>query len=76
MRALFCWEKIMSELAARIEVLEVRIAHQDKSIGDLGDMITAQWKKIEGLERLIGRLSEEIEQMDQLPAGIERPPHY
>lgn len=66
----------MSELAARIVALEVRVAHQDKSIGDLNEMITAQWRKIEGLERLIGRLSEEIEQLDQVPAGNEKPPHY
>ena len=66
----------MSELAARIVALEVRVAHQDKSIGDLYEMITAQWRKIEGLERLIGRLSEEIEQLDQVPAGNEKPPHY
>jgi SlyX protein len=62
----------------RMNELEIRIAHQDKSITDLNEMITAQWKKIEALERQLRRLGEELEAMDsgEGPAANQKPPHY
>jgi SlyX protein len=62
----------------RITELEIRISHQDKTIADLNDMITAQWKKIEVLERQLRRLGEELESMEsgEGPAANQKPPHY
>jgi SlyX protein len=62
----------------RLNELEIRISHQDKTIADLNDMITAQWKKIEALERQLRRLGEELEAMDSSegPAANQKPPHY
>ena len=31
-------------MQARIDALEIRVAHQDKIIADLSDMIAAQWR--------------------------------
>jgi SlyX protein len=61
----------------RINDLEVRMAHQDQTIADLNDVITAQWKKLDALERQLKRVSEELETMDQgeAPAN-QKPPHY
>jgi SlyX protein len=62
---------------SRINDLEVRMAHQDQTIADLNDVITAQWKKLDALERQLKRVSEELETMDQgeAPAN-QKPPHY
>ncbi len=61
----------------RIDELEMRIAHQEKSIADLNDVITSQWKKIEALERQLRRLDEEMQSLDsgEAPAN-QKPPHY
>lgn len=61
----------------RIMTLEIRMAHQDQTIADLNDVITAQWKKLDALERRLQRLGEEIETMDTggAPAN-QKPPHY
>ena len=67
----------MAKIENRIDELEIRIAHQDRTIADLSDMLTAQWKKIELLERQLRRLGEELESMESgdAPAN-QKPPHY
>jgi SlyX protein len=61
----------------RIDDLEMRVAHHEKTIGELNDVITAQWKKIETLERQLRRLGEELQALDpgDAPAN-QKPPHY
>ena len=67
----------MSEaLQARIDALEIRVAHQDKMIADLNDMITAQWRKLDDLERRYGNLHTEVENIAAERGGHEPPPHY
>ncbi len=68
----------MITLEQRIEDLEIRMAHQDKIIADLNDVITDQWKKTEQLQRQLQRLGEELEAMDtgEGPAANQKPPHY
>jgi SlyX protein len=67
----------MADLANRIEDLETRVAHQEKTIGELNDVITAQWRKMEAIEFQLRRLGEEMQTMDQgdAPAN-QKPPHY
>ncbi len=64
--------------SARLDALEERIAHQDRTIEDLNDTITRQSSEIERLSRLLARL--EASQADlaaALPQGSEPPPpHY
>ena len=63
--------------AARIEALEIRVAHQEKAIADLNEVITAQWRKIETLAREFGRLSEEVQNAETTRDAPEPPPpHY
>jgi SlyX protein len=67
----------MSTLETRIDELEMRVAHQDKTIGELNEVITAQWKKIESLERQMQRFSEELEALDSIDTTQhQKPPHY
>ncbi len=68
----------MSTLEIRIDELEMRVAHQDKTIGELNDVITAQWKQLEAMERQLRRFGEELEALDAMegPAANQKPPHY
>ena len=66
----------MSSLESRIDELEIRAAHQDKIIADLNEMITAQWKQIEALQRQLRRLDEEVQSLDQGDVPNQKPPHY
>ena len=61
----------------RIEALEIRIAHQDHVIEALNETVTAQWKRIDSLERAVAVLREEVR--NSYPASREPeppPPHY
>jgi SlyX protein len=60
----------------RLTELEIRVSHQDKVIADLNDVITAQWKKIEMLERQLRRLDEEVQALDMTDTPNQKPPHY
>jgi SlyX protein len=62
----------------RLEDLEIRLAHLDRSMADLNDVITAQWKKIDMLERQLQRFGEELADMEagEAPAANQKPPHY
>jgi SlyX protein len=61
-----------------ISELERRIAEQDKVIADLNDMVVAQWRKIDSLERRVAELREEFDEAGGMqPGGPEKPPpHY
>ena len=61
----------------RITELEIRLAHQDQTIAELNEMVTTQWRKIEALERQMGRLREEVQNSQTERGGDEPPPpHY
>ena len=63
--------------AARLDALETRIAHQDQTIAELNEVITAQWRKIDGLERRLAQLREDFQALDTRRDGPEPPPpHY
>jgi SlyX protein len=68
----------MTKLELRIDELEIRVMHQDKTIADLNEVITAQWKQMEMLERQMRRLGEDLEAMEtgDGPAANQKPPHY
>jgi SlyX protein len=66
----------MTEQAKRIEELETRLAHQDKAISDLNEMVLAQWRKIEALERQLNRMGEEMQDLGSSSVPVDKPPHY
>jgi SlyX protein len=69
-----------SELAGRIEALEIQIAHQDATIEALNQVITSQWKQIDILTREMTRLTDRVSAAEQsIPTGggsEPPPPHY
>jgi SlyX protein len=67
-----------TDLAARLDALEIKAAYQDQAIEDLNATITAQWKELERLGRLVARLEEQLQEAQGAgPQGPEPPPpHY
>ena len=66
----------MVDQTARIEDLETRVAHQEKAISDLNEMVLAQWRKIEALERQVTRLGNEMQDVSASSVPVDKPPHY
>ena len=67
----------MTDTTARLDELEMRMAHQDNTISELNDVITAQWKKIEALEAQLRRFGEELQSLEPADtAAQQKPPHY
>jgi SlyX protein len=65
-------------LTQRIDALEMRIAHQDRTIEDLNAAITDQWKQIEDLAYRVSRMAEELRDVEATAVGAPEPPppHY
>jgi SlyX protein len=62
---------------SRLDALEMLVAHQDKTIAELNDAITAQWRKIDALERQVAKLHVEIQSVGtQRETPEPPPPHY
>jgi SlyX protein len=61
---------------SRVTELEMRLAHQEKAIADLNDVVLAQWRKIEALERQLARMNQEMQNLESGPVPVDRPPHY
>lgn len=68
----------VERLMARIDALEARSAHQERTIEELNQAVIDQWKLIDGLKRQVGELKDRIrEAADATPTGPEPPPpHY
>lgn len=66
------------EIALHVAELERRIAEQDRVIADLNEMVVAQWRKIDALERRLGELREEFDAaaMARNEGPEKPPPHY
>ncbi len=65
--------------AARIDELEIRIAHQDAIIEELNATVTEQWKVIDRLTRQLDKLNDRVStgEHSAIRAGDEPPPpHY
>jgi len=66
-----------AQQAERLDALEIRIAHQDRTIAELNEVVTEQWRTIDGLSRTVARLIEEIRALEPRREGPEPPPpHY
>ena len=63
----------------RIEILEIKVAHLERALQDLSDVLYRQQQRLDAHEARYQRLIERVESPDQ-PAGsepnFEIPPHY
>lgn len=70
----------------RITRIEMNLAHQERQIHDLSEMIVRQWQQIELLNRKLEMAQDKLsaietsEKTDPLSvsemAALEKPPHY
>ena len=69
----------MPDETSRITQLEEIVAHQSKTIEELSDQLTEQWKVVEQTRAKLDRLTERflsLEEQSLEAPGITRPPHY
>jgi uncharacterized coiled-coil protein SlyX len=61
----------------RLDTVEARLAHHEQMMAELNEVITAQWRKIDQLERHLSRIREELQAFEPQRQGAEPPPpHY
>jgi SlyX protein len=64
-------------LSSRIDALEIMIAHQERSLAELNEVVASQWRKIDVLDRQILQLREELQSIAPARDAPEPPPpHY
>ncbi len=71
----------MDDGARRLDALEMRLAHQDRTVDDLNTALTAQWETIDRLQRRVAMLEERLREAEAraatgAPAEEPPPPHY
>ena len=70
----------IATLTARIDELEIHLAHQDQIIDDLNTALARQWTEIEGMSRLLAKLGDRVhlveEQSGEAAPSEPPPPHY
>ena len=61
----------------RIVELEVRVAYQDKLIGDLDEVIRTFAQRVEVLERELAELKHSLKEgASEIGPADDKPPHY
>lgn len=64
---------------ARIEALEIRQAHAERTIEDLNALVTEHYRHIERLNRRLAMLDDQLSAVETLARGETKeppPPHY
>ena len=63
--------------SGRLDALEMRVAHQDRMISELNEVITDQWNKLDVLERQLAHMREALQNIAPSREEPEPPPpHY
>ncbi|NDA45919.1 MAG: SlyX family protein [Alphaproteobacteria bacterium] len=66
-----------TSLHSQIMELEIRLAHQDRQIAELNEVITEQWRVIDQLSRQMAQMREDMLALQVPREGPEPPPpHY
>ena len=65
--------------ADRIEALEFKVAHLERALQELSDVLYRQQREIDGMLELNRQLTSQLEQLEARGAdadSVEIPPHY
>lgn len=75
------WETQLERLTTRVSDLEVLFTHLQRTVGELDQVILAQQRQIDGLERKLLAMGSEVTAIaahvaDERKPEDEKPPHY
>jgi len=65
--------------ADRVERLEFKVAHLEKAVQDLSDVLYRQQRELDALRDRERELAEQVQQLEDRgpdPSRVEIPPHY
>lgn len=64
--------------ASRLETLEFKLAHLERAVQELSDVLYRQQQQIDRVLEVNRQLREQVEDLETRasPGGIEIPPHY
>ena len=68
-----------SDLARRLQELEIHAAHQEETIQELSDTTRRAWVELEAMQARLNRLRDRLATLEAGPgpsSSQERPPHY
>jgi uncharacterized coiled-coil protein SlyX len=63
----------------RIETLEFKLAHLERAVQELSDVLYRQQRELDGVLEVNRQLRQQIEELESRAAdggGVEIPPHY
>jgi SlyX protein len=63
----------------RLETLEFKVAHLERSLQELSDVLYRQQRELDSLQKCNRQLIEQLQQLEDRgsdPTRVEIPPHY
>lgn len=72
-------EDEIGDAASRMETLEIKVAHLERAIQELSDVVYRQQQALDGALEMNRRLREQLEDIEGRssdPMAVEIPPHY
>ncbi len=66
-------------MSDRIDALEFKVAHLERALQELSDVLYRQQRELDALRDRNQRLVEQVQQLEDRggdPNGVEIPPHY
>lgn len=68
----------MNDHSERIEKLETHVAHLERQIDELNEVIVQQSQELDRLKKVVGRVSQSLEnaELERIKSVNTKPPHY
>ena len=66
-------------MSERIDALEFKVAHLERALQELSDVVYRQQREVDSLRDRNQQLHEQLQQLEERggdPNGVELPPHY